>query len=64
MKVFIVLAHPDPHSLNASLAKYAVEVLEAAGHEVKVRHIVANMHWLLIHHLPYLCLLLQTRVGA
>ena len=37
MKVFIVLAHPEPHSLNASLAKYAVEVLEAAGHEVKVQ---------------------------
>ncbi len=38
MKVFLVLAHPESTSLNASLAKYAVEVLEKAGHEVKVRH--------------------------
>lgn len=36
MKVFIVLAHPDQRSLNAALVRYAKEVLEDAGHEVKV----------------------------
>ncbi|BDA50269.1 NAD(P)H dehydrogenase [quinone] 1 [Coccomyxa sp. Obi] len=36
MKVFLVLAHPESRSLNGSLAKYAVKILEDAGHEVKV----------------------------
>ncbi|EIE23280.1 flavo protein [Coccomyxa subellipsoidea C-169] len=44
MKVFVVLAHPEPQSLNASLARYAVEVLEGAGHEVKVSDLYA-MNW-------------------
>lgn len=36
MKVLIVLAHPDPRSLNASLKNAAVEILQSQGHEVVV----------------------------
>lgn len=34
MKVLIVLAHPEPRSLNASLKNAAVEILQRHGHEV------------------------------
>jgi NAD(P)H dehydrogenase (quinone) len=36
MKVFIVHAHPEPESFNGALTRHAREVLEAAGHEVKI----------------------------
>lgn len=36
MKVLIVLAHPEPRSLNASLKNAAVEILQRHGHEVAV----------------------------
>ncbi|MBR8832607.1 MAG: NAD(P)H-dependent oxidoreductase [Stigonema ocellatum SAG 48.90 = DSM 106950] len=36
MKVFIVHSHPEPESFNGALTRYAKEVLEAAGHEVKI----------------------------
>ncbi|NVM75494.1 NAD(P)H dehydrogenase (quinone) [Duganella sp. SG902] len=44
MNVLIVYAHPDPHSLNASLKNYAVQHLEAAGHTVQVSDLYA-MEW-------------------
>lgn len=36
MKVFIVHAHPEPQSFNGALTRYASEVLESAGHSVKI----------------------------
>ncbi len=36
MNVLIVLAHPEPKSLNGSLKNLAEETLKAEGHEVKV----------------------------
>ncbi len=36
MKCLVVIAHPLPDSLCRSLARSAIERLEAAGHEVKV----------------------------
>ncbi len=36
MKCLVVVAHPLPDSLNRSLARFAIERLEAAGHEVTV----------------------------
>jgi NAD(P)H dehydrogenase (quinone) len=36
MKVFIVHAHAEPQSFNGALTRHAKEVLEAAGHEVKI----------------------------
>ena len=36
MKVFVVLAHPEPTSYNGQLFRIAQETLQEAGHEVKV----------------------------
>jgi NAD(P)H dehydrogenase (quinone) len=36
MNVLIVYAHPEPNSLNGALKDHAIEVLEEAGHTVKV----------------------------
>jgi NAD(P)H dehydrogenase (quinone) len=36
LRVFIVHAHPEPKSFNGALTRAATDVLEAAGHEVKV----------------------------
>lgn len=41
MKVFIVFAHPEPLSFNASLKDVAVNVLTEQGHEVKVSDLYA-----------------------
>ncbi|NYI05331.1 NAD(P)H-dependent oxidoreductase [Allostreptomyces psammosilenae] len=43
-KILIVTAHPEPRSLNAALAAFAVEELRAAGHEVRVSDLYA-MKW-------------------
>ncbi|MDE5445083.1 flavodoxin family protein [Bradyrhizobium sp. CSA207] len=42
MKVLIVLAHPEPRSLNGSLRDIAVRELEAKGHEVRVSDLYAQ----------------------
>ncbi|ARQ67881.1 NAD(P)H-dependent oxidoreductase [Streptomyces marincola] len=42
--VLIVTAHPEPRSLNASLAGFAAAELRAAGHEVRVSDLYA-MKW-------------------
>lgn len=44
MRVLIVLAHPEPQSLNAALRHVAVEELESQGHEVQVSDLYA-MDW-------------------
>lgn len=41
MKVLIVLAHPEPQSMNATLYTTAIETLQAAGHEVKTSDLYA-----------------------
>lgn len=43
-KILVVSAHPDPRSLNASLAAFAVGHLRAAGHEVRLSDLYA-MKW-------------------
>ncbi|MGG7576134.1 NAD(P)H-dependent oxidoreductase [Streptomyces sirii] len=43
-KILVVTAHPEPRSLNAALAAFAVEHLRAAGHEVRVSDLYA-MKW-------------------
>ncbi len=43
-KILVVSAHPEPRSLNASLAAFAVDHLRAAGHEVRVSDLYA-MKW-------------------
>lgn len=43
-KILVVSAHPEPRSLNASLAAFAVDELRAAGHEVRVSDLYA-MKW-------------------
>jgi NAD(P)H dehydrogenase (quinone) len=43
-KILVVSAHPEPRSLNAALAAFAVEHLRAAGHEVRVSDLYA-MKW-------------------
>ncbi|MFF1697734.1 NAD(P)H-dependent oxidoreductase [Streptomyces sp. NPDC058257] len=43
-KILVVSAHPEPRSLNASLASFAAEELRAAGHEVQVCDLYA-MKW-------------------
>ncbi|MGC3002211.1 NAD(P)H-dependent oxidoreductase [Streptomyces sp. G35A] len=43
-KVLVVRAHPEPRSLNAALADFAVGHLRAAGHEVRVSDLYA-MKW-------------------
>jgi NAD(P)H dehydrogenase (quinone) len=44
MRVFIVYAHPNPHSLNAALKDHAVDALQSQGHEVLVSDLYA-MNW-------------------
>jgi NAD(P)H dehydrogenase (quinone) len=41
MKVLIVLAHPEPQSMNGAMFNTAIATLEAAGHEVKTSHLYA-----------------------
>ena len=41
-KVLIVFAHEEKESLNATLMKWTVEVLEGLGHEVKVSDLYAQ----------------------
>src|SRR5215472_14670086 len=41
MNVLIVYAHPEPLSFNAAMKNLAVEVLTAAGHEVRVSDLYA-----------------------
>jgi NAD(P)H dehydrogenase (quinone) len=41
MNVFIVHAHPEPHSFNAALTDTAVRFLESAGHTVQVSDLYA-----------------------
>jgi NAD(P)H dehydrogenase (quinone) len=41
MKVLIVLAHPEPQSMNGALFTTAIKTLEAAGHEVKTSNLYA-----------------------
>jgi len=42
VKVLLVFAHPEPHSLNAALRDVAVKELEAHGHEVLVSDLYAQ----------------------
>ena len=44
MKVFLVYAHPNPLSLNATLKDHAIAVLQREGHEVRVSDLYA-MKW-------------------
>jgi NAD(P)H dehydrogenase (quinone) len=44
MNVLLVYAHPEPKSLNGSLKDFAVQRLEAAGHQVRVSDLYA-MQW-------------------
>src|SRR4051794_32411654 len=44
MKVLLVFAHPEPHSLSAALRDVAVQELERQGHEVRVSDLYA-MGW-------------------
>lgn len=44
MRVLIVYAHPNPHSLNALLKDHAVEALQQSGHDVRVSDLYA-MNW-------------------
>lgn len=44
MKVFIVFAHPERHSLNGSILDAAVSELESQGHTVKVSDLY-RMNW-------------------
>lgn len=44
MNILIVYAHPEPLSLNGSLKDFAVQRLEAAGHQVQVSDLYA-MKW-------------------
>ncbi|MEU5366703.1 NAD(P)H-dependent oxidoreductase [Streptomyces sp. NPDC005925] len=43
-KILVVSAHPEPRSLNAALADFAVAHLRSAGHEVRVSDLYA-MKW-------------------
>ncbi|MCE6993319.1 NAD(P)H-dependent oxidoreductase [Saccharothrix sp. S26] len=43
-KILVVSAHPEPRSLTAALAAFAVEELRASGHEVRVSDLYA-MKW-------------------
>ncbi|KAI6752562.1 hypothetical protein HG530_013931 [Fusarium avenaceum] len=44
MKVLIILAHPEPKSLNASLFQLSVNEFKAQGHEVKTSDLY-SMNW-------------------
>ncbi len=41
MKVLLVFAHPEPHSLNGALRDIAIRELKAQGHEVLVSDLYA-----------------------
>jgi NAD(P)H dehydrogenase (quinone) len=41
MKVLIVLAHPEPQSMNGALFNTAIETFKAAGHEVQTSNLYA-----------------------
>lgn len=41
MKILIILAHPEPQSMNGALFTTAIETLEAAGHEVRTSNLYA-----------------------
>lgn len=41
MKILIVLAHPEPQSMNGAMFTTAIETLEAAGHEIKTSNLYA-----------------------
>ena len=41
MKVFIVLAHPEHQSFNAAMFRTAIDVFDAAGHEVRTSDLYA-----------------------
>jgi len=41
MNILIVLAHPEPQSMNAAMFTTAIETLRAAGHEVKTSNLYA-----------------------
>ena len=42
MKVLLVFAHPERHSLNGALRDVAVAELQAQGHEVRVSDLYAE----------------------
>ena len=42
MKVLLVFAHPEPHSLNAALRRVAITQLEAQGDEVRITDLYAD----------------------
>jgi NAD(P)H dehydrogenase (quinone) len=42
MKVLVVFAHPEPHSLNGALRDVAIQALEAQGHEVRQSDLYAQ----------------------
>jgi NAD(P)H dehydrogenase (quinone) len=42
MRILLVFAHPEPHSLSAALRDVAVKELEAQGHEVLVSDLYAQ----------------------
>jgi NAD(P)H dehydrogenase (quinone) len=44
MKIFLVYAHPNTLSLNATLKDHAIDVLQREGHEVRVSDLYA-MKW-------------------
>lgn len=44
MKIFLVYAHPEPHSLNGALKDFTVQHLQNAGHDVQVSDLYA-MRW-------------------
>ena len=41
MKVFLVHAHPEPNSFNASMTSFAKQILEGCGHEVIISDLYA-----------------------
>jgi NAD(P)H dehydrogenase (quinone) len=42
MNVSVILAHPDPRSLNHALARSVVEALEERGHDVEIHDLYAE----------------------
>lgn len=42
MNLVVVVAHPDPHSLNAAIARTAVDAAKAAGWSVRVHDLYAD----------------------
>ncbi|HCF7936509.1 TPA: NAD(P)H-dependent oxidoreductase, partial [Klebsiella michiganensis] len=41
MKILLVYAHPEPHSLNGALKDFTVQHLQNAGHDVQVSDLYA-----------------------